>query len=185
MKKHLVCIIVFCLFPKIISAQKLSVSTNILDWANLATINTQVSYAVSQHFDINSGFRYNNWNFALNGNPFQNRARTAYAGVRYWPWNVYSGYWFDFRLQAEEYNRGGLPTMDYTEEGDALGCGVGLGYSRMLSHHLNLDFGIGLWAGRTRYTRYACPRCGRITDRGKRFFCLTDDNVKVALVYIF
>ena len=47
-----------------------------------------------------------------------------------------------------------------------------------------LLFGIGVWGGMTRYTTYACPTCGTVTDNGKKVFILPDD-VMVSLIYIF
>ena len=58
------------------------------------------------------------------------------------------------------------------------------GYSLMIGSHLNLDFGLGLWAGRTWYTRYACPRCGRTLEKGSRPFVLPD-NLIISLTYVF
>lgn len=176
-------------------SQTVSLSTNLLDWANLGTLNAQAGLSVSRHITLHAGVRYNNWNFgsADKGNAFQNRARTAQLGVRYWPWNVYSSWWFAARLQCEEYNRGGLFGHNKTEEGLATGAGIGAGYSRMLSDHWNLDLGLGLWWGKTRYTQYRCPRCGRtlIFDDGtpvrnaRKWFILPSDDVRVGLTYIF
>ena len=122
----------------------------------------------------------------------------ASLGARWWPWNVYSSWWFGARGQVEEYNRGiqapffgrNLPS----EEGLAAGLGLASGYSRMLSAHWNLDIGVGLWAGRSRYTRYRCPRCGRIlsdTETGRqlkdrmKWFILPSNETQVSLIYVF
>ena len=127
------------------------------------------------------------------GNPFQNRARTVSLGVRWWPWNVSSSWWFGAKAQLEEYNRGGLFRKMKTEEGVAAGLGLGAGYSWLISDHWNLDLGVGFWAGRTRYTLYRCPRCGRIlsTEDGRlirdrwKWFLLPSNDVQVSLTYIF
>ena len=94
----------FLLLASSLSAQVFSVSTNALDWANLGTVNAQAGVALGRHLSLHAGARYNNWNFgnAEKGNAFQNRARTAYLGVRFWPWNVYSSWWFSTRAQVEE-----------------------------------------------------------------------------------
>lgn len=180
-----------CLLP----AQELSLSTNLLDWANLGTVNAQAGCSFSRHLSLHAGGRYNNWNYGSveRGNPFQNRARTAWLGVRYWPWNVYSSWWFGARAQVEEYNRGGLIRKTKTEEGTAFGAGLALGYSRMLDKHWNLDFGLGFWAGRTLYTQYRCPRCGRVLsfDDGTpvrdvtKWFLLPSNATQVSIVYVF
>lgn len=185
----------FLLLSSTLSAQVFFVSTNALDWANLGTVNAQAGLAFSRHLSLHAGARYNNWNFgnAEKGTAFQNRARTAFLGVRYWPWNVYSSWWFSARAQVEEYNRGGLLRRPLTEEGVAGGFGLGFGYSRMLDRHWNLDFGLGGWFGNTLYTRYRCPRCGRVVtgEDGTpvrnltRWFVLPSNEWQVSITYIF
>lgn len=194
MKHHI--LLALCLFlTTTISAQEFTLSTNLLDWANLGTANLQAGVSLSRHLSLHAGARYNNWNFGSveKGNPFQNRARSASLGLRWWPWNVSSSWWFGAKAQVEEYNRGGLFRKMKTEEGLAVGLGVGAGYSWLISDHWNLDLGLGFWTGRTRYTLYRCPRCGRILssedgrlirDRWK-WFLLPSNDVQVSLTYIF
>lgn len=186
MKKALLTAIL-CIAPLIASAQKVSVSTNILDWADLATINAELSVATGQHITINVSGEYNNWNFGSveKGNPFQDRVRGGAAGIRWWPWNIYSGWWIGVNARVEEYNRGGLFKKMETEEGFAYGGGLAAGYSLMLSRSWNIDFGVGAWAGQTKYTTYACPRCGTIIDSGKKFFVWPSANTQISIVYIF
>ena len=176
-------------------AQRVSIATNLLDWINLGTVNAQAGVSVSRHLTLHAGVRYNNWYFGSpdKGNAFQNRARTVQAGVRYWPWNVYSSWWFGGRLQWEEYNRGGLFGKPRTEEGLSSGAGAGAGYSRMLSSHWNIDVGLGFWFGKARYTQYRCPRCGRTLTfpdgtpvrQAEKWFVLPSDDVRIGLTYIF
>jgi len=178
-----------------LQAQVFSLSTNVLDWANLGTINAQAGLAFSQHLSLHAGARYNNWNFgsAEKGTAFQNRARSASLGLRYWPWNVYSSWWVSARAQVEEYNRGGLLKRPLTEEGLAAGVGLGVGYSRMLSRHWNLDLGLGGWFGKAWYMQYRCPRCGRVMSRddgtpvrdATRWFVLPSNELQVSISYIF
>lgn len=178
-----------------LSAQEVSLSMNVLDLANLGTANLQAGVSLDRHLTLHAGARYNNWDFGSveKGNPFQNRARTASLGMRYWPWNVYSSWWYGFKLQVEEYNRGGIFKQMKTEEGVGAGAGMAFGYSRMLSDHWNLDVGLGFWAGRARYTQYRCPRCGRALTREDgtplrnawKWFILPSDEVQLSLVYVF
>lgn len=193
--KH--CIVLACclLLSVRLAAQEVSLSTNLLDWANLGTANLQAGVSCSRHLTLQAGLRYNNWNFGSveKGNPFQNRARSAALGMRYWPWNVYSSWWFGARMQLEEYNRGGLFRRMKTEEGVAAGLGAGVGYSWMVSDHWNLDLGLGFWAGRAWYTQYRCPRCGRVLyfEDGHpvrdvwKWFLLPSGDWQVSLTYVF
>ena len=162
-------------------AQTWSLSTNLPDWCAFGTLNIEGSAAVSRHWSVHLGAEYNPWTF--NAKPFNDKKITAEAGVRWWAWHVYSGWWTQVQLQYREYNRGGLISKK-TEEGDAGGLSLAAGYTLMLSKHFNIEFGAGFWAGGTTYTVYACPRCGRTIDSGTKFFVLPDE-LSVALVWTF
>lgn len=185
--KKVYLIVLALIMPFASFAQKFSVSTNILDWADLGTINAEVGFAPGRHITINLQGEYNNWNFGSveKGNPFQDRVRGGALGIRWWPWNVFSGWWVGVNGRVEEYNRGGLFKKMETEEGFAIGGGLSVGYSLMLSKHWNIDFGVGGWCGQTKYTTYACPRCGSVIDSGKKFFIWPSANTQVSFVYIF
>lgn len=177
-------------------AQRFSVSTNAIEWANLGTINGEFGVAVGQHFSIHANARYNPWTFRKgspedrfddplgdNERQFENRKQAYALGLRWWPWYVYSGWWVYLRGQYMEYNRGGV--FNHTaEEGDAYGAGLGFGYTHMLSKNWNIEFGAGGWAGQKKYKTYRCTNCGTVVDEGKKFFVLPDD-VFVSLIYVF
>ena len=57
-------------------------------------------------------------------------------------------------------------------EGTAYGMTFSFGYSLMVSKGVNLDFGIGLWGGKYRYSTFSCPRCGRTLSSGDSWFIL-------------
>lgn len=177
-------------------AQRFSVSTNAVEWANLGTINGEVGASIAQHFSIHAGVRYNPWTFRKSSpdarfdDPsgdeevqFENRKQSYGLSLRWWPWYVYSGWWAYGKFQYQEYNRGGL-LRHTAEEGDAFGGGIGLGYTYMLHKNWNIEFGGGIWAGSTKYVGYRCTNCGSITDQGKKFFILPDD-IMVSIVYVF
>ena len=105
-----------------------------------------------------------------------------WAGARWWPWHVYSGWWVGADARYTLYNVGGILKRS-TEEGDAAGAGLYGGYSIMLSEWWNLDLGVGLWGGWKRYTRYACPLCGVITEQGEKGFILPDARVAVQFIF--
>ena len=178
------------------SAQRYSVSTNFAEWANLGTINGEAGVAVAQHFSVHAGVRYNNWTFRKgvpedrfedplgdNERQFENRKQAYALSVRYWPWYIYSGWWGYVRGQYMEYNRGGL-LRHSAEEGDAYGVGVGAGYTRMIHKNWNIEFGVGVWGGKTKYNAYRCTNCGSVISSGEKFFILPDD-VFVSLIFIF
>ena len=165
------------------SAQRWSIGTNAAQWANMVTLNADASVAAGRHATLGVGFRYNPWVFGTGETCLQNKQRTAYLYGKWWPWNIYSGWWFGLKGQVEEYNQGGI-FRKQTEEGDAYGLGLSAGYTIMLHRHLNLDIGLGGWGGYTKYVVYACPTCGRVISRGSKWFFMPDDLL-VSLVFIF
>ena len=184
MKKILSFLIILLATGVAASAQQWSVGTNLLGYANMGTLNLEASAAVARHLTVVGSAQFNPWTFNKGlENQKQNRSQSYGLGVRWWPWYVYSGWWMSFKGKYEEYNRGGWKSP-VTEEGDAWGASLGLGYTLMLKDYLNLEFGAGLWGGRKSFTRYACPSCGRITEQGNGWFIMPSD-VMVSIVFIF
>jgi hypothetical protein len=167
------------------SAQKVSVSTNVLDYLALGTMNIDVSYAFSRHWSAVAGVRYNPFTF-MKGDPqeqFQYRQQSYSAGVRMWPWHILSGWWFASKLRYQEYNVGGILRAE-TREGDRFGLGLYAGYTHMISRHFNVEFGVGVWGGLDIYSRYSCPACGHVMKSGTGIFILPDD-IMISLAYVF
>lgn len=156
------------------AAQTWSLSTNAAGYADFGTLNAEAGYAFARHWNASAGFRYNPFSFRSGGEPIHRRQRCFSAGLRYWPWHVYSGWWLSGRLQYQEYNFGGLRSPE-TREGERIGGGVTAGYAYMLTPWLNLEAGLGLWTGWDRFTVYSCPVCGLTEERGRRLFLLPDD----------
>ena len=166
-------------------AQKMSLSVNLLECANLGTLNMDASYALDRHWSLTFGARYNPFTYH-EGNPdrqFQYRQQSYAAGVRLWPWHIMSGWWFAAKFRWQEYNAGGMFSQQ-TREGDRYGGGLYAGYAHMLAPHLNLEFGVGMWAGADVFTVYSCPSCGLTLKSGVKGFVLPDD-IMLALVYVF
>ena len=103
--------------------------------------------------------------------------------MRWWPWNVYSGWWLGAKGQFREYNWGGFGSRE-TEEGYAYGAGLSFGYTWMLHEHINLELGAGAWGGYKTYTVYSCPLCGRKVDEGSRWFVMPNEAI-LSLVFVF
>ena len=117
------------------------------------------------------------------GEPMTGRQQVYSLGARWWPWNVYSGWWLGAKGQYQEYNRGGI-TSPETSEGDRYGGGVAAGFSYMIHPHVNIDLGAGVWGGYDVYTRYTCPVCGFTKESGERWFILPNDII-LSLIYVF
>lgn len=166
-------------------AQTVSLSTNLLDYACLGTLNADVSYSLSRRWSITAGARYNPFTFRK-GDPdkqFQLRQQSYSLGARLWPWHTWSGWWFAGKLRYQEYNSGGIRSLE-TREGDRFGAGLYAGYTYMLTSHLNIEFGLGLWSGLDVYRCYSCPVCGVTLESGKTHFILPDD-IMISLAYVF
>ena len=186
MRKYTIVVSVFMLTMALPSfAQKLSLSTNILEYACLGTMNLEASYSFSRRFSLTAGVRYNPFTFN-EGDPeeqFHYRQQSYSAGVRLWPWHTMSGWWFAGKLRYQEYCYAGI-LSDEAEEGDRYGAGIYAGYTHMLTRHLNLEFGAGLWGGVALYRRYSCPMCGVTIGTGRKYFLLPDD-LMISLAYVF
>lgn len=166
-------------------AQTVSLSTNLLDYACLGTLNADVSYSLSRRWSVTAGARYNPFTFRK-GDPdkqFQLRQQSYSLGARLWPWHTWSGWWFAGKLRYQEYNSGGIRSLE-TREGDRFGAGLYAGYTYMLTSHLNIEFGLGMWSGLDVYRCYSCPVCGVTLESGKTHFILPDD-IMISLAYVF
>lgn len=166
------------------SAQRISLSTDLLGYVCLGTLNADVSYSISRKWSMNAEIRYNPFTFNSDDpeRQLQLRQRSLSIGTRLWPWHTGSGWWFAGRIRGQEYNWGGLLSRE-TEEGVRLGAGISAGYTHMLSRHFSMEFGLGLWGGYRSYRRYSCQECGVIVDRGRGTFLLPDD-ISLSLVYV-
>ena len=166
-------------------AQNLSLSTNFVDWGFFGTANLSFEAALSQHFSLETGAKYNPWTIKKNSTrPIKNQQMTGYVAAKYWFWYVYSGWWMSGKAKFSDYTQTGLlkSTMD---EGKSLGAGLAFGYSYMLGKHFNIDLGLGLWGGRTfDYVSYHCAECMKVEKSGAKWF-IGPDNIEVALKYVF
>lgn len=165
-------------------AQRFSLSTNVLDYACLGTMNIEGAYSVSRRWSLTLGADYNPFTFRKGrSDQFQLRQQSYSIGARLWPWHTWSGWWFAGKMRYQEYNSGGI-VSSLTDEGDRAGLGMYAGYTYMLGSHLNLEFGMGVWGGVDWFTRYSCQSCGLTVGSGRRWFVLPDD-IMIALVYVF
>lgn len=165
-------------------AQRFNISTNLLEYVNLGTLNVDASYSVAKNWSVGIGARYNPFSFeSRNRGVFYNRQQSYSFGARYWLWHVNSGWWFGSKIRYQEYSSGGWRSSG-AEEGDRYGLGLYGGYSYMILPHLNLEFGLGLWSGGVRYRTYSCPVCGITESSGDKIFILPDD-LTIALAYVF
>ena len=171
-------------FSLLAASQNMAVSTNEADYADMGTLNLGGEYGFARRWSAVAGFKYNPFSFGNGDYGTKRKRQQLYsAGLRFWGWHIFSGWWLSGKLQYQEYSQSGLKSRR-SEEGDRFGGGFGGGYTYMLAPHLNLDFGLGFWAGYGKYVVYECPDCGRMTDSGKKFFLLPNDLI-ISLSYVF
>ena len=164
MKRFLLTILLSAGLTLPAGAQRYSVGTNAVDWMALGTLNAEASAAVSPKVSLHAGAALNPWTFRA-GKPesqMQMRHNSYWGGLRWWPWHVYSGWWAGASLRYSVYNGGGVLSRE-SEEGDA--------------------FGMGLWGGWKKYTRYACPVCGLTLESGEKLFWLPDARIAIQLIF--
>ena len=166
-------------------AQRFTVSTNILDWANLGTINAEVGYSVSQHISVVAGGKYNGWDFSKPEYAMYNKNIVGYAGLRYWPWYVNSGLWIQFKGQYADYEMTGV-WRHAINQGKAAGAGLALGYTFMITEKFNIELGAGGWGGyllEHNVTTSTIDPTIRPESGPRGFIDL--DNITAALVFVF
>ena len=165
---------------------QVALSTDLVDWANFGTVNLEAGVSLHQHFSVHAGAKYNPWNFKTHnlGLALYNKQTTAYAGFRYWPWYVLSGWWVGAQAQYTDYAETGV-WRHALDTGKAIGGGVSFGYTLMLHENLNLEFGAGVWAGRRfEHTLYCCSDCMKVRESGPGNFVALND-ISISLMYVF
>lgn len=182
--KRILVILALCAVCLEAGAQRFAVGTDAVGWLSLGTMNMEASAAISRALSLHFGAGLNPWTFRSGDarEQLQMRQGTLRAGMRWWPWHIYSGWWMGADARYSVYNQGGI-TGPETEEGDAWGGGLYGGYAIMLSDRLNLDLGAGLWGGGKVYTVYTCPVCGVKTESGSKSFMLPDARVSLQLIF--
>ena len=183
MRMKYIGVLIFSLVTISASGQEFSVSTNIVGYLNLGTMNVEASYAPDRHWSLTASARYNPFSFSRDGQPMRHRQQSYSIGTRYWPWHIYSGWWVAAKLQYQEYSMGGVISPE-TEEGDRWGAGLTAGYTYMVHPHINLEFGLGFWSGVSKYAGYSCPECGLTIERGTKAFLLPNDVI-IGISYVF
>lgn len=164
-----------------VEAQNMYVSTNLLDYLNIGTINGEIGLSPWPNWSFYARARYNPFTLKLD-RQIQNRVAGVAAGARYWFWYSGSGWFANAHLGYSLYNTGGI-FNSYAYEGSAYGVTAGGGYSLMLHKRWNLDFALGVQGGYTSYTKYACPKCGKILKEGKKLY-VAPSNMLVQLTLI-
>lgn len=178
----MILIVALC-FAQKSEAQQYSVSTNVFDYIALGTLNAEFGVSASRNYSIHLGVKYNPFHFGKEEKREQLKHISISAGMRYWPWFINSGWFFSSAVTYCKYSYGGVFTKK-SYEGRAAGVEIGGGYAWMLAKNVNLELGLGAFAGGTKYKRYSCVRCG-VEEREKTKLVVSPSDVLLALTIIF
>jgi len=164
-------------------ARRWAISTNLLGYADLGTINIEAQYALNRHFSVDMQAKSNAWKFKA-GDGFLEQKSVANVGVKYWPWYVYSGLWFKGAVQAANYSYGGIFKNRTPERGDSYGLVTAGGYSLIICPWMNIDFGLGIWGGYRDYRRYENVQMDSMKyHNGSAFLGLSEASVSLMFVF--
>lgn len=161
----------------------LSIGTNLLSLLTFGTMEADFGLGLSRHYSLHLKGIYNPFSWQASEQILQNKQATLALQGRYWPWFIFSGWYYGTKLQYSVFNRGGLH-CPRIKDGIAYGIGLETGYAWMMSKHLNLEFGIGLWGGYASTRTFASARCGKLLERHQGGFCQVD-RITIALQYTF
>ena len=111
--------------------------------------------------------------------------------IRRWNCEAFNRGFWGVHLLGGQYNAGGfrvplLPTLRHTRyQGWMVGGGISYGYHWYLGAHWNLEATVGLGYIYTRYDRFECYRCGRVTGRDEHHGYWGPTRVGISVVYLF
>ena len=176
-----------------LSAQKLTVKTNLL-YDVTSTINLGIEAGLSPKWTIDVSGNFNAWTFRDNR---KWKHWLVQPEVRYWLCERFNGHFFGFHLVGGIYNIGNIGTdfklfgtdfgslKDHRYEGWMTGAGIGYGYQWLLSRHWSLEAEIGLGYIYTRADKYDCAVCGdRIKDNEPHHY-FGPTKAAINLIYVF
>lgn len=156
------------MYASAVHAQNMHLATNFLDYVNFGTINAEFGLSPYPKWSFYIKGRYNPFTYRINRQK-QNRVASCALGAKYWFWYSNTGWFLNTNICCSIFNTGGI--LDgYAYEGDAYGITAGVGYALMLNRRWNLDFGVGVQSGFANYTKFACPKCGKVNLKGKGFY---------------
>lgn len=158
---------------------RFSLSASLSSLLLTGTLAGDVAWSIARRWSIHGQAAYNPWIWHIGGKDITLRQLSFAARGRYWPWFVYSGWFFGGGPRFARYHFGGLRSPR-TEAADAWGISGEIGFAWLLSPRWNLECSAGCWAGIRRYSLYDAPRCGRLLKSGTAWF-FRPDSFSIAL----
>ena len=154
-------------------SQGVALRNNLL-WDATGTANLGIEIPVAEHWTagangaIKTWPRFFVWDTGTVDNPRQWKYFTAAPEVRFWPGEIYSGWFFGADLIYTHYNASKLklPLGLFSglekerRQGNFYGGGIFAGHSWWLGEHFRIEAEAGIGAGHKDATRYDCMHCG-------------------------
>ena len=179
--------IVYCLLSLNASAQRVTLSNNLIYDASL-TPNLRVGLRLSEHWSVGLNGGYRPW-------PTDDHATKKWKhllispDVRYWTDSVDVHHFFGINLIYSHYNVANVKfpfgmwkaVRDNRLEGDLGAIGAYYGYSWPLGRYWNFEFHIGAALGYTRYNKFECGHCGTKLGRESKLFVLPQAGLSLVL----
>ncbi len=168
-------------------AQRLAVKSNLLYDAT-TTVNLALEAGFSARWSVDLSGNLNPWTFSGNRKV---KHWLVQPEIRRWNCEAFNRGFWGVHLLGGQYNAGGLrvpllPTLRHTRyQGWMVGGGISYGYHWYLGAHWNLEATVGLGYIYTRYDRFECYRCGRVTGRDEHHGYWGPTRVGISVVYLF
>lgn len=169
-----------------VSAQGISVKTNMLYWATTTpNIGMEIDFGGRTTLDFEVG--YNPWTLDRDANRKAKHVLVI-PEFRYWLCESFRGHFFGLHTGYSYYNLSGIriPLHDGTRwnryQGWATGVGLTYGYVWILGGRWNLEASAGVGYVYTDYRRYECITCGDYYGRRTRHL-FTPTKVGLTLIY--
>lgn len=162
-----------------------ALSTNLLGYADLLTLNFELQYAFGRHWSLDMAGKFNGLTLKKDTEgQLMDRKSVASVGAKYWPWYVFSGWWVSGFMRTESFSRSNLTKTMGFRSGDSYGAGISAGYALILTKWFNLDFGVGAWGGYRTTSTYEFPDLEHSTGRTSKGFIDVAD-ITVSAMFVF
>lgn len=142
------------------------------------SLNAEHSFVLSKRYSCHTMVSWNPFEFSKE---VKIKHLNALSGIRLWHWHTYSGFFNGAYISGAVYNVGYNSTR---YQGHYYGVGTTLGYAKMLSKDLNMEFEAGVCASINSFDMYEIEPCGEFLDSTCKF-CLLPFKLSISLVYVF
>lgn len=174
-------------------AQKVALKTNLLSDAFLNP-NLGLEFGLAPRWTLEISGEFNGWTLS-----HERRWKhwATQPEVRYWFCDRFGGHFFGIHVHGGQYNVGGVGMKlnllgtnfelpKHTRfQGWFAGGGIGYGYAWVLGRNFNLEAELGVGYSYTRFDRFLCEGCGKMTEHDKPHNYWGITRLAVSIEYLF